>query len=114
MRRPVDNLFSCRYLLHYQPQIHGLENRREVAERQVAIGRQHLEKLCGIHLELFGNRPQAAERLRQLAQHGQQVGLIVAFQNIVEDFQRQGWLADVQLGHRVVMGSASHRSIFDF
>ena len=86
MRRPVDNLLSCRYRLHYQPQIHGLENRREVAERQVAIGRQHLEKFCGIRLDLFGNRPQAAERRRLLAQHGQQVGLIVTFENIVEDF----------------------------
>ncbi len=59
----------------------------------------------------FGDSLHPTKRLRHLAQHDQQLGLVTIGQDAIDDLQRQRRFTAVQLGHRLVMGSASHHPI---
>lgn len=94
-----------------QPHSYGFENGYHAVQGRVAHGRERTVKLCRVQVCLFGQGLHAAERLRHLAQHGQQFGLVTIGQDAVDDLQRQGRIAAVQLGHRFVMRSASYHPV---
>ena len=91
-----------------EPHAHRLENGRQTTEGRIALVGQGAIELGRIEMRLLGYSLHPAERLCHLAQHDQQLGLVPIGQDAVDDFQRQGRIAAVQLGHRVVMGSGSH------
>ena len=57
---------------------------------------------------VFPWRARQIERLRELAQHSKQFGLVAVFEDTVDDVERERRIATVQFRHCVVMGSASH------